>query len=177
MLTLFTNLNKKLEEFAKYVKQQSRSRLTKDKKNDSKRLYDSIKYNTHFQNRNSSVSFIMAEYGAYVDQGVHGTESSYIETKGSDFKYKQSSNMIGFELATETFAKWAKRKNFRFRTEKGQFAKGNYKTIGIAIAQSIKKKGLKGTHFFSRSWETGVDLYETRFEDAIEMDIQEYLNI
>ena len=76
MLTLFTNLNKKLEEFAKYIKQQSRSRLTKDKKNDSKRLYDSIKYNTHFQNRNSSVSFIMAEYGAYVDQG--DTEQSQV---------------------------------------------------------------------------------------------------
>ena len=177
MLTLFTNLNKKLEEFAKYIRQQSRSRLTKDKKNDSKRLYESIKYNTHFQNRSSSVSFIMAEYGAYVDQGVHGTESSYIETKGSDFKYKRSSNMLGFELATETFAKWAKRKNFRFRTEKGQFAKGNYKTIGIAIALSIKKKGLKGTHFFSRSWETGTEKYKTQFEDAIEMDIQEYLNI
>ena len=27
----------------------------------------------------------MAEYGAYVDQGVHGTESSYIETKGHNW--------------------------------------------------------------------------------------------
>jgi hypothetical protein len=177
MLTLYTNLNKKIEEFAKYVKQQSRSRLSKDKKNDSKRLYDSISYNTHFENKSSSVSFIMAEYGAYVDQGVHGTESSYISAAGSDFRYKQSSNMMGFEMATETFAKWAKRKNFRFRDEDGKFAKGKYKQIGIAIALSIKKKGLKGNKFFSRSWETGVDKYETQFEDAIEKDITEYLNL
>jgi hypothetical protein len=119
----------------------------------------------------------MAEYGAYVDQGVHGTESSYISAAGSDFRYKQSSNMMGFEMATETFAKWAKRKNFRFRDEDGKFAKGKYKQIGIAIALSIKKKGLKGNKFFSRSWETGVDKYETQFEDAIEKDITEYLNL
>jgi len=177
MLSLYTNLNKKLEEFAKYIKQQSRSRLSKDKKNDSKRLYESISYNTHFQDKRSSVSFIMAEYGAYVDQGVHGTDSSYISSKDSEFRYKQSSNMMGFELATETFAKWAKRKNFRFRNEDGTFAKGKYKQIGIAIALSIKKKGLKGNQFFSRSWETGVDKYKTEFEDAIELDITNYLNL
>ena len=177
MLTLFTELNKTLNDFGKYVRQQSRSRLSKDKKNDSKRLYDSIDYSTSIKDRTASVSFIMAEYGAYVDKGVHGTESSYISAADSKFRYKQSSNMLGFEMATETFAKWAKRKNFRFRDEDGKFAKGKYKQIGIAIALSIKKKGLKGNKFFSRSWETGIDKYETRFEDAIEKDITEYLNL
>tara|TARA_R110000772_G_scaffold163631_3_gene275073 strand:+ start:289 stop:828 length:540 start_codon:yes stop_codon:yes gene_type:complete len=177
MLTLFTNLNKKLNEFAKYVKQQSRSRLSKDKKNDTKRLYDSVTYNTSVTEDNATVGFIMAEYGAYVDQGVHGTDSSYISAAGSDFRYKQSSNLMGFEMATGTFAKWAKRKNFRFRNEKGQFEKGKYKQIGIAIALSIKKKGLKGNKFFTRSLEAGLDKYKTEFEDSIEMDIQEYLNL
>ncbi len=177
MLTLFTNLNKTLDEFGKYVRQQARSRLSKDKKNDSKRLYDSIKYNASGDNKKATVSFIMAEYGAYVDKGVHGTKSSYPENSDSKFRYKPSSNLMGFEIATGTFAKWAKRKKFRFRNAKGQFEKGKYKQIGIAIALSVKKKGLRGTKFFTKSIETGEDLFKTRFEDAIEKDIQEYLNL
>ena len=177
MLTLFTNLNKELNAFGKYVRQQARSRLSKDKKNDSKQLYDSIKYNASGDNKKATVSFIMAEYGAYVDKGVHGTDSSYVENNDSKFRYKQSSNLMGFELATGTFAKWAKRKKFRFRNAKGQFEKGKYKQIGIAIALSVKKKGLRGNKFFTKSIETGEDLFKTRFEDAIEKDIQEYLNL
>ena len=177
MLTLFTNLNKTLNDFGKYVLQQSRSRLSKDKKNDSKRLYDSIDYSTSANGKDSSVSFIMAEYGAYVNDGVHGTDSSYVSAADSKFRYKQSSNMLGFEMATETFAKWAKRKKFRFRNEKGQFERGKYKQIGIAIALSIKKKGLKGNKFFSKSLDTGTEKYDVEFQNAIEKDITEYLNL
>ena len=176
MLSLFTNLHRELNEFGKYVTQQARSRLSKDKKNDSKQLYDSIRYNASGDDKKATVNFIMAEYGAYVDKGVHGTNSSYATNKGSKFRYRQSSNLLGFEYATGTFAKWAKRKGFRFRNSKGQFEKGKYKQIGIAIALSVKKKGLKATHFFSRSIVTGEDLFQTRFENAIEKDIQEYLN-
>jgi len=175
MLTLFTELNKKLLEFSKYVKQQSRSRLTKSKRVDSKALYNSISVDTNFKNKSSSVTFIMKKYGAYVDQGVKGTKSTYSSARNSPFKYKQSSKVLGFELATGTFAKWAKRKKFRFRDEKGRFKKGNYKSIGVAIALSIKKKGLRGNGFFTKSLDTGVKKYENEFFKAIENDINNFL--
>lgn len=171
MLTLFTELNKKLVDFGKYVRQQSRSRLTKAKRNDSKALYNSIDIDTSFKEKSSSVSFIMAKYGAYVDQGVKGTDSTYSQSSNSPYRYRSSSNMMGFEMATGTFAKWAKRKNFRFRDEKGKFKKGGYKQIGIAIALSVKKKGIKGTGFFSKSFETGVKKFEPQFLDAISRDL------
>lgn len=168
---MLENLNKKLIDFSKYVKQQSKSRLTKAKRNDSKNLYNSITVDTNFKGKSSSVSFIMAKYGAYVDEGVRGTKSTYSESSKSPYRYRRSSNLLGFEMATGTFAKWAKRKNFRFRDEKGKFKKGGYKQIGIAIALSVKKKGIKGTGFFSKSFESGIKKYENQFLDALNDDL------
>ena len=48
-----------LNEFGKYVVQQSRSNLTKGKKNSSKRLYDSIGYAIVNENGKLSIEFEM----------------------------------------------------------------------------------------------------------------------
>ena len=63
-----------LNSFAKYVIQQSRSNLTKGKKNVSKKLYDSLGYNILSDNTGFILQFIMEEYGSYQDQGVSGTK-------------------------------------------------------------------------------------------------------
>ena len=67
-----------LNSFAKYVIQQSRSNLTKGKKNVSKKLYDSLGYNILSDNTGFILQFIMEEYGSYQDQGVSGTKKKYI---------------------------------------------------------------------------------------------------
>ena len=46
---------------------------------------------------------------------------------------------------------WAKKKNIRFRDEKGRFAKGNYRTIGFWLQKRIFAQGLKPTLFFLKS--------------------------
>ena len=77
-----------LNKFAKYVVQQSRSNLTKGKKNASKSLYNSIKYDSKVMPNSFSLSFIMDEYGMYQDKGVSGTEKKY----NTPFKYTNVSN-------------------------------------------------------------------------------------
>ena len=59
-----------LNNFAKYVIQQSRSNLTKKKKNVSKALYNSLDYKILSDNSGFILQFLMDKYGANQDQGV-----------------------------------------------------------------------------------------------------------
>jgi len=181
-----SRLKKSIETYSKYVKQQSRSNLSKKGMNATKSLYNSIKYNIK-QNRGNSgrfetgfnVGFSMDKYGEFQDKGVHGVNSSYIKSKNSKFKYKSSSNLIGLEAATGEndniggiFAKFAKRKGLRFRDKKGKYI--TYKSTGFVIAQSIKKKGLEATSFFSKPLQDGINKYGEDFaiahlEDALDI--------
>tara|TARA_R100000541_G_scaffold53110_1_gene61011 strand:+ start:1573 stop:2118 length:546 start_codon:yes stop_codon:yes gene_type:complete len=178
-----SRLKRTIETYSKYVKQQSRSNLSKKGMNSSKSLYNSIKYNIK-QNRGNSgrfetgfnVGFSMDDYGEFQDKGVHGVNSSYIKSKNSKFKYKKSSNLIGVEAATGTFAKFAKRKGLRFRDKKGKYI--TYKSTGFVIAQSIKKKGLEATSFFSKPLQAGINKYGQDFavahlEDALDIIFKE----
>ena len=63
----FTNLERYLESYGKYVVQQSKSNLTKAKKNVSKDLYNSIKYKIEFSN--GEFSSINPQFYTPVDRG------------------------------------------------------------------------------------------------------------
>lgn len=138
-----------LNKFAKEVIKQSRTNLTKKDKNYTKSLYNSLKSEVDVFPNSFGLSFIMDEYGVYQDKGVSGTQKKY----NTKFSYKSTSNLTGFEAKTGTFAKWAKFRGFRLRNKKGQFSKGDYKTIGFILANSIKKKGIKPSLFFTRPFE------------------------
>ena len=58
-----------LNGFAKRVIQQSRTRLTKGKKNSSKELYNSLKYDLKTSANAFILNFFMEEYGIYQDKG------------------------------------------------------------------------------------------------------------
>ena len=68
---------KALNDFGKYVVQQSRTNLTKGKKNASKRLYDSIEYQVNVGANDLSVIFSMEDYGKFQDLGVSGVKKKY----------------------------------------------------------------------------------------------------
>ena len=165
-----------LEKFAKRVIQQSRTRLTKGKMNVNKSLYNSLKYKIDTTPSSFIIHFLMNEYGSYVDRGVKGTKSNYVENKKTPFSYKPSSNLIGLEAATGTFGKWAKKKGFRLRDPKGKYAKGTYKSIGFIIAQSIKKKGIRATHFFTRSFEQAYEKLPKEIIEAYKLDLEEFIS-
>jgi hypothetical protein len=104
--------------------------------------------------------FKMSYYGWFQDQGVKGIKSG---KSLSNFSYKRSSKLIGFERATGTFAKWAKKKGIQFRKPKrknkikkttkgaGQFM--SHEQTGLAIAGGIKNKGIKPSMFFTKPFQ------------------------
>ena len=58
-----------LDKFGKYLVQQSRANLTKQKKNVTKNLYNSLAYETKVNPKSIEFDFLMAEYGEWVDKG------------------------------------------------------------------------------------------------------------
>jgi hypothetical protein len=61
---------KYLNDFAKYVIQQSRSNLTKSNKNSSKSLYNSLDSEIEVSANSFRLAFLMEDYGKFVDKGV-----------------------------------------------------------------------------------------------------------
>ena len=72
-----------LQDMGKYIRQQARSNLTKQKKNVDRTLYESITYGVHNQQKKIDLLVEMAEYGKFQDQGVRGLKASPINTMNS----------------------------------------------------------------------------------------------
>ena len=163
---MLNNVKDSLNKFAKYVVQQSRTNLTKGKKNVSKSLYNSIDYDLTVSPNSFSLSFIMDEYGMYQDKGVSGTEKKY----NTPFKYTNKMPPI------KPLADWAKFKNIRLRDAKGKFAKGNYKTIGFLISRSIYRKGIKPSLFFTKPFERSFKNLPQEVVEAFALEIEDLLD-
>ena len=176
MLNKNSRTSNTLKRFAKYVIQQARTNLTKGKKNVNKELYNSLKFRDQdFKVSPNSIEFNikMEKYGEFVDKGVKGVKSNYIENRESPFSYKQSSNLIGLENKTGTFAKWAKAKGLRYRNVKGQFL--SYKSMGFILATSIKNKGLKSSMFFTKPFEKGLKTLNAELEKSFAFDVATFM--
>jgi hypothetical protein len=59
---------KYLNDFAKYVIQQSRSNLTKSNKNVNKKLYNSLDSEIEVGANSFRLAFLMEDYGTFVDK-------------------------------------------------------------------------------------------------------------
>ena len=130
-----------LNSFAKYVIQQSRSNLSKDKKNVSKALYNSLDYKIISDKSGFILQFLMDEYGAYQDQGVSGTKRKY----DTPFKYTNK------RPPAKAFDKWTVRKGIAPRDEGGKFTKR--KGLSFAIAKTIFEQGIRPSLFFTKPFE------------------------
>ena len=148
---MLKNLQTELQSFGKYVVQQSRSNLTKQKHNVSKDLYNSIHYKLEEKNGNFDLAFIMDEYGTFLDKGVKGANPSLV--KGG--KQKGGNSPYSFKNKRppmQPIADWAKKRNIRLRDKEGKFKKGNYRTIGFILQRSIFAQGIKPSMFFKFSF-------------------------
>ena len=157
------NTKEALQEFGKYVVTQSRSALTRKKKSLTGELYKSLSYEIIETGDGVKVVFDMADYGKFVDKGVSGKEKKY------DTPYKYTSKKPPMKPLME----WAKKRKFRLRDEKGKFAKGNYRTIGFILQNSIYKKGLKPSMFFTRPFNLAFDRFGDDVVKAFLKDIDD----
>jgi hypothetical protein len=127
-----------LNKFAKYVIQQSKSNLSKSNKNVSKELYNSLGYDLNVSKNSFSLSILMEDYGVFQDKGVSGTEKKY----NTPFKYTNK------RPPASAFSNWVVRKGLKgTRDAKGRFV--SRKGLMFAVANSIFKKGIKPSMFFT----------------------------
>ena len=167
---MLKNLQTELQSFGKYVVQQSRSNLTKQKHNVSKELYNSIHYKLEEKNGNFDLAFIMDEYGTFLDKGVKGANPSLV--KGG--KQKGGNSPYSFRNKRppmQPIADWAKTRNIRLRDKEGKFKKGNYRTIGFILQRSIFAQGIKPSMFFTKPFLAAFDRYPELLSKAFAQDI------
>lgn len=158
------NLNEALNKYGKYVVQQSRSNLTRGKKNVDKKLYNSLQY--EIKEKPLALEFSMEYYGTFQDKGVSGRFKKY----NTPYSYKSK------QPPSKPFEDWAKKRNIRLRDSRGRFQKGNYKTIAFLIARSVYRKGIKPSLFFTKPFEKGFERYSNDVAKGFIDDIDKDLN-
>jgi hypothetical protein len=154
-------LQKELNKFRDYVVSQAKSNLTRQRKNSSKSLYNSIKGNVKAMPNSFSMDFEMNEYGFYQDKGVSGVKKKY----NTDFKYTNKMP------PPKAFDKWIVKKGLAPR-DKGKFQ--SRKSLSFVIARSVYINGIKPSLFFTKPFEKAFkrlpdDLVEAFGLDAIKL--------
>jgi len=131
-----------LTKFARYVIQQAKANLTRQKRTATGALYNSLKYNLNVSPNSFSLSFDMEDYGQFQDKGVRGAKSTYQSAAGSPYKYTNKMP------PSSAFSQWVIKKGLDgVRDKKGRFVKR--KSLQFAIARSIYNKGIPATKFFT----------------------------
>lgn len=160
-------LRDELNKFAKYVIQQSRSNLTKGRKNASKELYNSLGYNISKQAETTSMAFEMVDYGIFQDKGVSGTKKKY----NTPYSYKSKMP------PRKAFDKWIVRKGIAPRGKGGKFL--SRQSLQYLIARAVYQKGIKPSLFFTKPFEAAfkrlpddlIKQYSIGLEKQIQLNI------
>ena len=162
---MLENVQKELNRFAKYVVTQSRSNLTRQKKNASKQLWQSIDYNLKVSKNSFQLEFLMEDYGIFQDKGVSGIEKKY------NTPYKYTNKMP----PPSKMDKWIVKRNLKgVRGKDGKFI--SRKSLQFMIARSIYKKGIKPSLFFTKPFEKAFKNINEDLIEAYKLDVEKLLN-
>ena len=169
-MSMFAKTQEALNKFAKYVVSQSKANLTRQKRNASGNLRNSLDYDLTVSKNSFSLEFIMTEYGMFVDEGVRGSKSTYPESRDSKFQYTGRFKTI----PTAALDKWVIRKGIKgVRDEKGRFIKRD--SLKYVIAKSIYEKGIRASMFFTKPFEKAFLNLPQEVIDAYALDIDDLL--
>jgi hypothetical protein len=176
----FEDVKKKLDEFAEFTIAKARKNLEAEGKG-SGQLSKSLDYEKDVEKDAFIVTFLMEEYGMFVDKGVKGADPSKVSPNAkitgqqapkSPFKFGSGTSKGTWKTFTQKMAEFAKSKNIRFRDKKGRFAKGGYQSMGYVIAKNIYNRGLKPTFFFDNAFDTALKKYADELLDAYALDVE-----
>jgi hypothetical protein len=153
-----------LNGFGKYVIQQSRSNLTKQRKNVDKNLYNSLNFEKNVSKNSFQLSFVMEDYGKFQDKGVSGTEKKY----NTVFKYTNKMPPV------KPLIEWVSKRRFQFRDKStGKFM--SYKSTGFLVAKGIYKNGIKPSLFFTKPFEKAFQTMPDEVVKAYGLDVEKFL--
>lgn len=168
-------VEKSLSTFIKEVVRQSKSNLTRQDRNVSKKLYNSIKGEYKVHKNSIGIYFTMEEHGEYLDKGVKGANPSLVKNgkqKAPNSPYKFTSKRPPMQSLSD----WAKKKNIRFRNAKGQYDKGNYRSIGFWLQKRVYAQGIKPSLFFTKAFEGRFKKLPDSLIEKFGLDIDEQFN-
>jgi hypothetical protein len=166
------NTKKYLNEFAKYVIQQSRSNLTNGGKNYEKKLYNSLDSEINVSANSFRLAFLMEDYGKFIDKGVQGSNPSGIKkgvqkAPNSEYRFKSKS------IPTKVLDKWVIKKGIAPRNKSGKFV--SREGLKFAIAKSIALQGIKPSLFFTKPFEKAFERMPDELVEAYGLDIEQFL--
>ena len=160
---MLTNVKEELNRFAKYVISQSRANLTRQKKNSSKELYNSLDSEVKVSANSFSLSFLMAEYGVFQDKGVSGVKKKY------NTKYAYTTKMP----PPSKMDKWIVKKGIAPRDKDGKFI--SRKSLQFMIARSIFNNGIKPSLFFTKPFEKAFKGLNKDLVKAYKLDVEQLM--
>jgi len=159
-----------LDRFGRYVKQQSKSNLTREGHKDTSALYNSIQYNVKVSKNSFQFDISMEDYGTYLDKGVKGTKE---QTKAPTSPYKFGTGTGKKGGLTEGIDGWVRRKRFQFRKPDGRFM--SYATTSFLIRRSIWLRGLETTNFFTKPFERAFARLPEEVIEAYGLEVDRFL--
>jgi hypothetical protein len=164
------NTEKFLKEFRDYVVKQSRSNLSRLRKNSSKKLYNSIKGTVKVSKNSINVDFQMEDYGLFQDKGVSGKKTKY----KTPYSYKSKMP------PPSKLDKWIVRKGLAPR-KNGKFSGrtidsvGFKKSIQFLIARKIYINGIKPSLFFTKPFEKAYKRMPDQLIQKYGLDLDDFL--
>tara|TARA_R110000803_G_scaffold69058_3_gene131250 strand:+ start:7938 stop:8534 length:597 start_codon:yes stop_codon:yes gene_type:complete len=191
------HLDDALNIFGSKVKADAKKELKRKGKSSTGSLSNSIDYDLDTGKNSFSLSFLMEDYGVYVDQGVHGIggfknkkdsqgkivkdgQGNPVKEKwkkkkvfGSPFSYRnpsRTSSNGGFKLS---LGGWTIKKGLAPRDAKGKFT--SRKGMIFAIRKSIFHTGLETTHFFTKPFEKAFRELPEDITEAYALDVENLL--
>lgn len=153
-----SEFKKALEKYAKFVVKKSRENLEKGGKYGSHNKSGALSKSIEYTIKDNKVSFLSLKYGEFLDQGVKGSKSTYPESSASPFKYTNKMP------PSSVFDKWSVKSGIAPRDSKGKFIKR--KSLNFIIANSIFRKGIRASMFFTKPFEEALPLFEDDMLDG-----------
>lgn len=176
------NTYKTLDKFRKRVTKEAKTALTKQKKNASKELYNSIASQLNVSKNSFQLGFYMEDYGKFIDKGVTGNNDPNFKGKKktvyrSDAGYRYGSGNFNGKGAEweKKIDKWMYARGIAPRDLKtGKFIKR--KTANFLIRRSIFQHGQKPTLFFTKPFESAFKSLPDELINSYGLDVEEFLN-
>ena len=187
-------VDKVLNDFAKYVIQQSRSNLAKDGKADGD-LYNTIGGQVSRTAEGFKLILEMEDYGKFQDKGVTGANPSKVspnakitgqQAPNSPYRFGSGSSKGTFKDFVKRMSIFAKRKGIRFREYKmvngkkvstGRYAKGGFNSVGYIIASNIYNRGIKPSMFFTKPFESAFKRLPQQILEAYSVGIEKQIQV
>jgi hypothetical protein len=164
------NTEKALNAFLKYTVDKAKENLNNKKKNASKTLYNSLKYDYKVSKNSLTASITATDYAEFQDLGVKGARSSRKAPK-SPFKMGTGSAPKGkFKGSID---KWVVRKGIAPRGAGGQFQARQQ--LVVNIMRSIFNTGIVASRFLSDPFEKGFKKLPDEIIEAYGLDVETFL--